>query len=68
LFFCFLLVRTSHLPVLYVFGQQEMDLDDAMTQFESLLPDHAQPILLMCNVEYAHATGKRRKRATHGYS
>lgn len=29
-----------------------------MAQFESLLPDHAQPILLMCNVEYAHATGK----------
>ncbi|KAI8344718.1 diphthamide biosynthesis protein 2 [Chlamydoabsidia padenii] len=47
---------TSHLPVLYVFGQQELDLDNAIAQFESVIPDHSQAVLLMCNVQFAHAT------------
>ncbi|CAO3599241.1 unnamed protein product [Absidia cylindrospora] len=47
---------TSHLPVLYVFGQQVMDVDDCVAKFQELIPDRSQPVIIMCNVEYAHAT------------
>ncbi|KAI8071264.1 putative diphthamide synthesis protein-domain-containing protein [Gongronella butleri] len=46
---------TSHLPVLYVFGRKAIDVDTCAAQCHTLLPDVTQPILLMCNVEYAHA-------------
>ncbi|CAO3652063.1 unnamed protein product [Cunninghamella echinulata] len=45
---------TSHLPVLYVFGYQPLDINDCIQQFKTLIPDQQQPAILMCNVEYSH--------------
>ncbi|KAI8340997.1 diphthamide biosynthesis protein 2 [Choanephora cucurbitarum] len=46
---------TSRLPVLYVFGQQPLDLDDCERSFQQLFPDHQQPVIVMCDVEYSYA-------------
>ncbi|KAI8086195.1 diphthamide biosynthesis protein 2 [Halteromyces radiatus] len=53
---------TSHLPVLYVFGQQPVDINDCIEKFQELIPDRSQPVIIMCNVEYAHATEKLTKQ------
>ena len=49
---------TSHLPVLYVFGQQSLDHDHCIHEFEQLFPDHSTPVIVMCDVEYSYAVGK----------
>ncbi|KAI7900874.1 diphthamide biosynthesis protein 2 [Cokeromyces recurvatus] len=46
---------TSRLPVLYVFGQQPLDIQHIQTEFEGLFPDRSQSIIMMCDVEYSYA-------------
>ncbi|OAD73675.1 hypothetical protein PHYBLDRAFT_112226 [Phycomyces blakesleeanus NRRL 1555(-)] len=45
---------TSHLPVLYVFGQQSVDIDHCIKEFETLFPDKNTPVIVMCDVEYSY--------------
>ncbi|RCH78273.1 Diphthamide biosynthesis protein 2, partial [Rhizopus stolonifer] len=49
---------TSRLPVLYVFGQQPVDIEDCQQQFEQQFPDKTQPVIIMCDVEYSYAAEK----------
>ncbi|OZJ03903.1 hypothetical protein BZG36_03286 [Bifiguratus adelaidae] len=49
------LSSVSESPVLYVFGQQPVDVDDCATKFTTLYPEKDTPIMLMCDVVYAHA-------------
>ncbi|KAG2225349.1 hypothetical protein INT45_005593 [Circinella minor] len=51
---------TSHLPVLYVFGQENIDLDNCEEQFENLFPDTTTPIIVMCDVEYSYAVEQQK--------
>ncbi|KAI8890934.1 diphthamide biosynthesis protein 2, partial [Backusella circina FSU 941] len=46
---------TSRIPVLYVFGQQPIDKEDCIKQFEQLFDDKEQPVIVMCDVEYSYA-------------
>jgi diphthamide biosynthesis enzyme Dph1/Dph2-like protein len=50
---------TSRIPVIYVFGQQPIDKEDCIKQFEQLFEDKDQPVIVMCDVEYSYAAGKR---------
>ncbi|EPB82801.1 hypothetical protein HMPREF1544_10460 [Mucor circinelloides 1006PhL] len=46
---------TSRSPVLYVFGQQSIDMEHCKQEFSSLFPDLSQPVIIMCDVEYSYA-------------
>ncbi|KAG1234090.1 hypothetical protein G6F68_002815 [Rhizopus microsporus] len=46
---------TSHLSALYVFGQRPIDIQQCTSEFEKLFPDKAQPVIIMCDVEYSYA-------------
>ncbi|KAI9485458.1 MAG: diphthamide biosynthesis protein 2, partial [Benjaminiella poitrasii] len=46
---------SSRSPVLYVFGQQPLDIPHIQTEFEDLFPDRSQPVIIMCDVEYSYA-------------
>ncbi|KAI9331137.1 diphthamide biosynthesis protein 2 [Pilaira anomala] len=46
---------TSRLPVLYVFGQQPIDLEHCKNEFRMLFPDTTKPVIIMCDVEYSYA-------------
>ncbi|KAI9254286.1 diphthamide biosynthesis protein 2 [Sporodiniella umbellata] len=46
---------SSRLPVLYVFGQQTIDKENCIQEFEQTFPDHSQPVIVMCDVEYSYA-------------
>lgn len=53
--------RTSRLPVIYVFGKKEIDVDDCVEKLLSTLQDvsdDAQTILLRMDVTYSHRAGK----------
>ena len=51
--------RTKRLPVLYVFGHEEVDTDDLVSQFQAQYPQtHSDiPILILYDVIYSHITG-----------
>ncbi|OAC99193.1 hypothetical protein MUCCIDRAFT_181020 [Mucor lusitanicus CBS 277.49] len=46
---------TSRSPVLYVFGQQSIDMEHCKQEFSTLFPDLSQPVIIMCDVEYSYA-------------
>ncbi|GAA5803487.1 hypothetical protein HPULCUR_008969 [Helicostylum pulchrum] len=46
---------TSRLPVLYVFGQQPVDLEHCQNEFRMLFPNKTTPVIIMCDVEYSYA-------------
>ncbi|KAF7726250.1 Diphthamide biosynthesis protein 2 [Apophysomyces ossiformis] len=46
---------TSRLPVLYVFGQQQFDVDHCIHEVKQLLTDKSAPLIIMCDVEYSYA-------------
>ncbi|KAG0169489.1 Diphthamide biosynthesis protein 2 [Apophysomyces sp. BC1034] len=48
---------TSRLPVLYVFGQQQFDVDHCIQEVQQLLTDRSSPVIIMCDVEYSYAVG-----------
>lgn len=50
--------RTSRSPVLYVFGQQSIDIEHCKLEFQSFFPDLSQPVIIMCDVEYSYAAEK----------
>lgn len=43
------------MPVLYVFGQQPIDMQDCQRSFQQLFPNLDQPVIIMCDVEYSYA-------------
>ncbi|RUS23729.1 hypothetical protein BC938DRAFT_474710 [Jimgerdemannia flammicorona] len=62
---------TSRLPVLYAFGRQPVDIDYCIQEFNRLLhDDKSRPIIIMCDVAYAHVTDTliTRLRQTHNYT
>ncbi|KAJ8655646.1 diphthamide biosynthesis protein 2 [Lichtheimia ornata] len=59
---------TSHLPVLYVFGQQSLDQDHCIHEFEQLFPDPSIPVIVMCDVEYSYAVESLVKRLSNKYT
>ena len=60
------LFRTKRLPVLYVFGREEIDINDLIAQFQSLYPQPHTPILILYDVTYSHVTGKYYNQLSHG--
>ncbi|KAI9313719.1 diphthamide biosynthesis protein 2 [Dichotomocladium elegans] len=56
---------TSHLPVLYVFGQQSMDIDHCVQEFQKIFTDPTAHVIIMCDVEYSYAVGKRGVKDTY---
>lgn len=42
--------------MLYVFGQQPVDLEHCKNEFKMMFPDKSTPIIIMCDVEYSYAT------------
>ncbi|KAI8146737.1 diphthamide biosynthesis protein 2 [Fennellomyces sp. T-0311] len=59
---------TSHLPVLYVFGQESIDLNHCEVQFGNLFPDKSTPVIVMCDVEYSYAADALVKNLSKTYS
>lgn len=49
------LTRTKRLPVLYVFGCEEIDVDHCAASLKTTVPDRQQPLLLLYDVGYTHA-------------
>ena len=52
--------RTSRLPVIYVFGKKELDIEDCAEKLLSNLQnssEETQSILLRMDVAYAHRAG-----------
>ncbi|KAI9020045.1 diphthamide biosynthesis protein 2 [Phycomyces nitens] len=58
---------TSHLPVLYVFGQQSVDIDHCIKEFETLFPDKSTPVIIMCDVEYSYDVDQLTSRLQKTY-
>ncbi|KAJ8305393.1 hypothetical protein KUTeg_015938 [Tegillarca granosa] len=52
------LSQTRRLPVLYVFGQQKIDITDFVQQIQEAIKDKNSNIVLMYDTVYAHATDK----------
>ncbi|KAL0075878.1 diphthamide biosynthesis protein 2 [Phycomyces blakesleeanus] len=59
---------TSHLPVLYVFGQQSVDIDHCIKEFETLFPDKNTPVIVMCDVEYSYDVDQLTSRLQKSYT
>lgn len=59
---------TARLPVIYVFVEQELDLEAAAKSFEELYPDKQQKVILMADVAYArHLPNLSKLLETRGY-
>lgn len=43
------------MPVLYVFGQQPVDIEHCKNEFDMFFPDKSTPVIIMCDVEYSYA-------------
>ena len=52
-----LMFSVTRLPVIYVFGRRNVDIESLATQFKSTFPDTNAEILLMCDTAYAHSLG-----------
>ncbi|ORY96132.1 diphthamide biosynthesis protein 2 [Syncephalastrum racemosum] len=46
---------TSRLPVLYIFGQQQINVEDCVAAFKKHFPEPESNVILMCDVEYSYA-------------
>lgn len=44
----------SRLPVIYVFTERPLDLDQTIATFQSTYPDKSQKVALMADIPYAH--------------
>lgn len=44
----------SRLPVIYVFTERPLDLDQAISTFQSTYPDKSQRVILMADIPYSH--------------
>ncbi|KAF3006425.1 Diphthamide biosynthesis protein 2 [Curvularia kusanoi] len=44
----------SRLPVIYVFTERPLDLDQAVSTFTSTYPDKSQKVILMADIPYSH--------------
>jgi diphthamide biosynthesis enzyme Dph1/Dph2-like protein len=51
--------RVTRLPVIYVFGRRNVDIDHLQDQFKATVPNTETEILLMCDTAYAHSLGIR---------
>jgi diphthamide biosynthesis enzyme Dph1/Dph2-like protein len=47
----------TRLPVIYVFGRRNIDIEGLTTQFKAAVSDTESDILLMCDTVYAHSLG-----------
>jgi len=47
----------TRLPVIYVFGRQNVDVEDVVDQWRTTIPDLTTEILLMCDTACAHSLG-----------
>lgn len=60
---------TSRLPVIYVFTKHSLDLEHAVSVFESEFPDQHTHVMLMADVTYqAHVPELYRKIKARGYT
>ena len=50
---------TNRLPVKFVFGRQDIDVNDCVDQLKLAVSDINAPILLLYDVVYHHSIGKR---------
>ncbi|KAF3050444.1 Diphthamide biosynthesis protein 2 [Didymella keratinophila] len=44
----------SRLPVVYVFTERPLDLDQTLSTFQSTYPDKSQKVILMADIPYSH--------------
>ncbi|XP_077981448.1 2-(3-amino-3-carboxypropyl)histidine synthase subunit 2-like [Glandiceps talaboti] len=58
---------TRRLPVLYVFGQQDIDVEHCFSTFQQLFPDKDSDIVLMYDFVYAHAIDLLADKIKHLY-
>lgn len=49
---------TRRFPVMYVFGCNPMDVQNATSEFRRLFPDVTSPVIIYYEVFYSHAIGK----------
>ena len=49
--------RTCCLPVLYVFGREELDVEDCALHFRRLFPDSSQHLIVQYDTAYFYAMG-----------
>ncbi|KAF9700408.1 hypothetical protein EKO04_001470 [Ascochyta lentis] len=59
----------SRLPVVYVFTERPLDLDQVVSTFQSTYPDKAQRVILMADIPYSHHVPALHTRLEHaGYT
>ena len=51
--------RTKRLPVLYVFGQEEVSPEACAAAFGEAFPDPEEHVIVFCDVVYTHCMGER---------
>ena len=49
--------RTWRLPVLYVFGREEVRMGECVEAFRELFPDRESRVLVLYDTVYAHCMG-----------
>ncbi|KAF2621607.1 diphthamide biosynthesis protein [Macroventuria anomochaeta] len=52
----------SRLPVVYVFTERPLDLEQTMTTFQSTYPDKSHKVILMADIPYSHHIPALHKR------
>ena len=50
--------RTKRLPVLYVFGQEELSPEECAAAFREAFPDQEEHIIVFYDVVYTHCLGE----------
>ena len=51
-------LRTKRLPVLYVFGQEEVSPEKCAAVFREAFPDQEEQVIVFYDVVYAHCMGE----------
>ena len=51
-------LRTKRLPVLYVFGQEEVSPEECAAAFREAFPDQKEQVIVFYDVVYAHCMGE----------
>ncbi|XP_006819822.1 2-(3-amino-3-carboxypropyl)histidine synthase subunit 2-like [Saccoglossus kowalevskii] len=59
---------TRRLPVLYVFGRQEVDIDHCSSVFNKLIEDTSTHLVVMYDVVYSHIISLLEAKLSHIYS
>ena len=53
-----LFYRTKRLPVLYVFGVEDIDVESCVTAFRELFPARDSRVLVLYDTPYTHYVGE----------